>query len=70
MMRDGLTSEQYNAANPDWNRVVLVPVVTALNSSNILTSVLHDFSLCSARSVGGTKAQTIQVIYSTYNQEP
>lgn len=68
MQRDGLTTEQYAAAYPDWNRVMLVPVVTAVNSSNILTSVQHDFSLCSARIVGGTKPLSMQVIYSTYKK--
>ena len=68
MQRDGLTAEQYAAAYPDWNRVMLVPVVTAVNSSNILTSVQHDFSLCSARIVGGTKPLSMQVIYSTYKK--
>ena len=68
MERDGLTSEQYAATYPDWNRVMLVPVVTAVNSSGILTSVQHDFSLCSARIVGGTKPQNMQVIYSTYKK--
>ena len=48
MESEGLTSEQYNAANPYWNRVWLVPVVTSTNSSNVVTSVQHDFSLCSA----------------------
>lgn len=68
MQRDGLTSDQYDATYADWNRVVLVPVVTTVNSSNILTSVQNDFSLCSARIVGGTQAQKMQVIYSTFKK--
>lgn len=67
MLRDGLTSEQYNKANPEWNTVVLVPVVTTQNSSNILTSVQHDFSLGSVRVVGGTQTQHMQIIYSTFS---
>ncbi len=68
MESEGLTSEQYNAANPYWNYVWLVPVVTSTNSSNVVTSVQHDFSLCSARLVGGTKVQSMQVIYSMYTR--
>lgn len=68
MAQEGLTSEAYNAANPYWNRVWLVPVVTAVNSSNVVTSVQHDFSLCSARLVGGTKPLSMQVIYSMYTK--
>lgn len=68
MQREGLTSEEYNAANPYWNCVWLVPVVTAVNSSNVVTSVQHDFSLCSTRLVGGTKELPMQVIYGMYTK--
>ena len=66
MQRDGLTDAQYAAVHPDWNRVMLIPVVTAVNSSSILTSVQHEFSPCSVRIVGGTEPLKMQVIYSTY----
>ena len=36
MQRDGLTTEQYAAAYPDWNRVMLVPVVTAVRAARLL----------------------------------
>lgn len=68
MQSEGLTSEEYNKTYPYWNHMWLVPVVTATNSSNVVTSVQHDFSLCSARLVGGTKPQSMQVIYSMYTR--
>ena len=71
MKEKGLSSEAYNAAYPDWNKAVVVPVVvrTATNSQTqgiSQVSVTHDFSLTSTKLVGGTKPQPLQVIYSTY----
>ncbi|MBQ7443998.1 MAG: DUF4270 domain-containing protein [Bacteroidaceae bacterium] len=71
MEREGLTSEQWNAAHPDWNRAMLVPVVVK-NTTNASTgtvtevSVTHDFSLSSTRIVGGTQPIDMHVIYSRY----
>ena len=72
MAAEGLTSEQWNAAHPDWNRVVLLPVAvtTTTNQQTGITtqvSVNHDFSLNSIRLVGGTQPQQMQVIYSRYH---
>ena len=71
MATERLTSEQWNAAHPDWNKVLVIPVsvTTTTNQSTGLTTqvaVSHDFSLSSVRLVGGTKAQQMQVIYSSY----
>ncbi len=71
MREQGMSSEQYNAAYPDWNRVVLMPVATttATNASTgalYYTSVTPDLSLTTARLRGGTQPQTMQVIYSRY----
>lgn len=72
MKRDGLTSQQWNEKHPDWNKVVVTPVVVTSNTSNssvtTQTSVTHNFSLTSARLVGGAKPLSIQVIYSTYKR--
>lgn len=72
MAAEGLTAEQWNAAHPDWNRVVLLPVAvtTTTNQQTGITtqvSVNHDFSLNSIRLVGGTQPQQMQVIYSRYH---
>ena len=67
-----MTEEEWEAANPDWNHVVLVPVTvsTASDSYGNATqvSVNQDLSLCSTKLVRGTKAKPIkmQVIYSRF----
>ncbi|MBQ7496045.1 MAG: DUF4270 domain-containing protein [Bacteroidaceae bacterium] len=71
MAEEHLTSEQWNALYPDWNRVLLIPVsITTTTDSSTGTAkqvaVNHDFSLTSARLVGGTQPIQMQVIYSSY----
>lgn len=71
MREQGITSEAYNANNPDWNKAVVLPVVirTATDSQTqgtVQVSVTHDFSISSTRLVGGTTPQPLQIIYSTY----
>ena len=71
MAAEGLTSEQWNDRHPDWNRVIITPVVvktvTNQSSGTVTTvSVSHDFSLTSTRLVGGTQPFDMQVIYSRY----
>ena len=65
MQREGLSSEQYNATYPDWNRLVVIPVATTSNSSGTLLSVRPDYSLSSASLVGGKTPLQMQVIYSS-----
>ena len=75
MASEGLTSEQWNIAHPDWNRVVLVPVTvsstTDANGITSLVSVRQDLSLCSTKLVRGTEAKPIkmQVFYSRFAGE-
>ncbi|MCR5180886.1 MAG: DUF4270 domain-containing protein [Bacteroidaceae bacterium] len=70
MQAEGLTSAQWNAAHPDWNKVLLIPVdvTTSTTSSGVSTqvSINHDFSLTSARLVGGTEPLKLQIVYSGY----
>ena len=71
MAERGLTSAQYNALYPDWNKVLVIPVniTTTYNSTTQETeqvSVTHDFSVTSTRIVGGTTPLSMQIIYSTY----
>ena len=70
MKSKGMTSEEWNAANPDWNKVVIIPVVVTTNTTSSgatnQTSVTHDFSLTSTRLVGASQPLTMQVIYSRY----
>lgn len=73
----GITEEAWAQLpeNRDWNKVVLIPVVTSTNSSstsygtvNQLVSVSHDLSLNSIRLVGGNTRLKMQVIYSKFSQ--
>jgi len=73
----GITEEAWAQLpeNRDWNKVVLIPVVTSTNSSstsygtfNQLVSVSHDLSLNSIRLVGGNTKLKMQVIYSKFSQ--
>ena len=72
MKASGMTEEQWEAAHPDWNRVVLVPVTIATTADNqgdgVEVSVNQDLSLCSTKLVRGTAANPIkmQVIYSRF----
>ena len=58
--------------NPDWDKVVLVPVVTTSITNSYgqkeQTSVNHDMNLNSIRLVGGTTPLQIQVVYSRFKQ--
>ena len=70
MKAEGLTSQQYNAAHPDWNKAIITPVtttsVTGSYGYSTLVSVNHDLSISSVRLQGGTVPQKMQVIYSGY----
>jgi hypothetical protein len=72
MKASGMTEEAWEAAHPDWNHVVIVPVTVATALDNYgntaQVSVNHDMSLCSTKLVRGTKANPIkmQVIYSRF----
>ena len=63
MQAEGLTSEEYNAAYPNWNRVVVTPVVVTTNTSGYTVSVEPEFSLSRAALIGGQTPLNMQVIY-------
>jgi hypothetical protein len=64
----GITTAQWEAQNPDWDKVVLIPVKTTLNSSSAIVKVVHDLSLASTRLVGGDTPLSIQVVYSKFDK--
>lgn len=59
----------WREANPDWNKVLLVPVTANYNSTGVLTRVRHDFGLASTRLAGGPDGlrPEISVVYSRFN---
>lgn len=64
---EGITEQEWAAKHPDWNKVMLVPVVTSSNSSGNLTSVNHDMGMNSICLVGGDTKLKMQVIYSKFS---
>ena len=72
MKAQNMTEAEWEAANPEWNHVVLVPVSVSSTTDGygytLQVSVNHDLSLCSTKLVRGTAANPIkmQVIYSRF----
>ncbi len=57
----------WEANNPDWNKVVLVPITTNTNSLGSIIDVYHDFSLASTKLAGGANTPiNISVVYSSF----
>ena len=69
--------QAWEAANPDWNKVVLLPVKTQYTTvtayyqtSKVLTRMQNDLGLSSVRIEGGlTNAPTMTVVYSNFNNK-
>jgi hypothetical protein len=60
-------SANWEQENPDWNKVVLIPVVRNYDSSGNLISVNPSLSMASTKLVRGKdKEIAVQVIYSRY----
>ena len=60
-------TKQWEANNPDWNKVVLVPITTNTDSYSNIINVFHDFSLSSTKLLGGiNNPQQITVVYSRF----
>ena len=59
----------WETKNPDWNKVVLVPITTTLSNS-VVTNVENDMSLSSTRLVGGPNNPNspvqISVVYAKF----
>lgn len=66
MAREGLTSGQYDAAYPDWNRVVVIPVSQTTNTSGNVVAVTPDFTFSCTALIGGTTPQDMQVIFTRH----
>ncbi len=72
--QEGLKSNpNWVEENPDWNKVVIIPVSITTNSSSQIVKVVHDMSLTSTRLIGGSENSydpiTISVIYSKFSHE-
>lgn len=63
-----------NGSNdPDWNKVVIIPVTTTTNTSGEIVKVVHDMSLTSTKLVKGdgtdNSSLKISVVYSKFNHD-
>ncbi len=72
-----LWSEQWNKDNPDWNKVLLIPVTITTqqtsSSTTVTTAVQHDLEPGYAKLQGGDPEQggqklTLEVTYTTFPQ--
>ena len=58
----------WESQNPDWNKILLVPISTVTTSTSI-TAVYNDFSLGSTKLVGGENNPiNISIVYSHFNK--
>ena len=66
---DGTASNSnWEAENPDWNKIVLIPVSTTSDSNGTLVKISHDISISSIRLRGGTEHNIpIEIITSKFN---
>ena len=71
--KQGVSEEEWMASHPDWDKVLLIPVVTSSVNKTVngvttstQVSVNHDMSLGSVRLVGGTRKIDMQVVYSHF----
>ncbi len=70
----GLASDpDWLTKNPDWNKVVVIPVSVTTNSSSQIVKIVHDMSLTSTKLVGGSanpyEPIKLNVIYSKFNHK-
>ena len=63
---DSKRAEDGEEENPNWNKVVLIPVTT-ISSSQQIVNFRHDFNLNSVRLVGGKDPIKIRIITSRFN---
>ena len=64
------TDPQWLTKNPNWNKVIIIPVTVTTNSSGQIVKVVHDMSLTSTKIIKGTvdKPLKLSVIYSKFSK--
>ena len=68
--RKGIDSdEDWESKNPDWDKIVLIPVSTTEDSNGSIVKITHDISISSVRLRGGDEYKIpIEVITSKFNE--
>jgi hypothetical protein len=60
--------KDWEVKNPEWNKIVLIPVTTTKDSNGNVIKIVHDISISSMRLRGGTEYQIpIEVVTSKFN---
>lgn len=64
-----LKDSDWETKNPDWDKVVLIPVTTTEDSNGSVVKILHDISISSMRLRGGTEYEIpIEVVTSKFKE--
>lgn len=64
-----LKDSDWETKNPDWDKVVLIPVTTTEDSNGSVVKILHDISISSMRLRGGTEYEIpIEVVTSKFKK--
>ena len=68
--RKGIESDKdWESKNPDWDKIVLIPVSTTKDSNGSIVKITHDISISSVRLRGGDEYKIpIEVITSKFNE--
>ena len=61
-------NKDWATKNPDWNKVVLIPVTTTEDGNGSIVKIVHDISISSVKLRGGNSYDIpIQVVISKFN---
>ncbi|MBO7114175.1 MAG: DUF4270 domain-containing protein [Bacteroidaceae bacterium] len=66
MTRNNASAADYEAANPDWNKVILIPVKPLFDSNNAVISYSIDTYMRQAKLIGGSTPIKIKTIRSKF----
>ena len=69
--KKGISSNaNWEAENPDWNKVVLIPISVATdNNTGSTMSISHNHNMTSARLQGGDTPIALSIVTSKFNNE-
>lgn len=67
MKESGLSEEEWEKKNPDWNKAVLIPVTTITNTTTGFSRITPDLRMGGARLEGELKPVDLHIIYSKYS---
>lgn len=60
---------EWESKNPDWNKVVLIPVTSTKDSNGNIVGITHDLKMSSVRLRGGAEQIPIKIVTSRFQEE-